>query len=238
MLNILRKFLRPTLREQLEDGVREALRKYADRETAPDLRVFVSSDLLPEGVDAELWARDEAEHLRAFAVQWAQDHHISRTGLRAEVVLLDTRREFAFVKPLGLPAGSRPAEPAPTRASPPALEAAAGGPSGARPDRSRGQPVLEVVSAPEAVEPVVLAGETVLGRRDEEGVRGLGDRYMSRRHAQLRSEGGRVWVTDLDSKNRTFVNEEPIPPHQPLELREGDTLRMGTTTLRVTHRPA
>jgi hypothetical protein len=30
MFNSLRKLLRPTLRQQLEDGVREALRRYAD----------------------------------------------------------------------------------------------------------------------------------------------------------------------------------------------------------------
>lgn len=34
MFNSLRKFLRPTLRQQLEDGVREALRRYADRHIA------------------------------------------------------------------------------------------------------------------------------------------------------------------------------------------------------------
>ncbi len=40
MINAFRKLLRPTLRQQLEDGVREALRRYADRRTAPDLRVY------------------------------------------------------------------------------------------------------------------------------------------------------------------------------------------------------
>lgn len=225
MLNLIRKFLQPTLREQLESGVREALRRYADRRTAPDLRVYVSTDLIPGGVDQGLWARDEAQHLRRFALQWAEDNNISRAGLRVEAILLDTKREFAFVKPLGL----EPRE-APTHTDlEPGVEPAARATHGA----ALRAAVLEVVSSPLLTEPLRVEGETTLGRRAEGGVRGLGDRYMSGRHARLRVEGGKLHVTDLDSKNRTFVNEEPLSPHQPRELRVGDTLRMGTTTLRV-----
>ena len=58
MLDLFRKLLRPTLRQQLEAGVRDALRRYADRRNAPDLRVFVSTDLVPDGVPGGVWARD------------------------------------------------------------------------------------------------------------------------------------------------------------------------------------
>ena len=44
-----------SLREQLQSGVREALRRYADRHTSPNLRVFVSTDLIPNGVDLDLF---------------------------------------------------------------------------------------------------------------------------------------------------------------------------------------
>ncbi|HEX2204419.1 MAG TPA: hypothetical protein VHG91_14005, partial [Longimicrobium sp.] len=118
MLNVFRKFLRPTLRQQLEDGVREALRRYADRRTAPDLRVYVSLDLVPQGMAPGMFARDEADHLRRFAAQWAQDNGIARAGLRVELVLLDTKREFAFVKPLGLDEPPPPAPEAAPRAGP------------------------------------------------------------------------------------------------------------------------
>jgi pSer/pThr/pTyr-binding forkhead associated (FHA) protein len=40
-------------------------------------------------------------------------------------------------------------------------------------------------------------------------------------------------VTDLDSKNRTYVNDAPLPPHQDHPLEPGDTLRMGNTVLRL-----
>jgi pSer/pThr/pTyr-binding forkhead associated (FHA) protein len=56
---------------------------------------------------------------------------------------------------------------------------------------------------------------------------------MSSRHARLHVERGRLLVTDLDSKNRTFLNDSPLPPHQPHPAGAGDTIRMGTTTLRV-----
>lgn len=239
MINAFRKFLRPSLRQQLEDGVREALRRYADRRTAPDLRVYASTDLVPPGMNPHLWARDEADHLRRFAAQWAQDNGIARAGLRVEVVVLDTKREFAHVKPLGLeeprpqpaaasnaPGVDRPLVPEPQRAPAYGAPQQGGGGHGA---------VLDVVSSETLREPVRIDGETVLGRKPDAGVQATGDRYMSSRHARFRASGGRVTVTDLDSKNRTFVNEQPLPPHQERALNPGDTVRMGNTVLRLTH---
>ncbi|HYJ79236.1 MAG TPA: FHA domain-containing protein [Longimicrobiaceae bacterium] len=236
MLNAFRKMLRPTLRQQLEDGVREALRRYADRRSAPDLRVYVSTDLVPQGMSAAMFARDEGDHLRRFTAQWAQDNNIARAGLRIEVVLLDTKREFAFVKPLGLedapPAKPDPAAPppAPERALVPEPPRAAAAPYGA-PGSGRGA-LLEVVSSESWRDPVRVDGELVVGRKPEPGVFALGDRYMSGRHARFRSQGGRLTVTDLDSKNRTYLNEQPLPPHQERPLAPGDTVRMGNTVLR------
>jgi hypothetical protein len=231
MLDLFRKLLRPTLRQQLEAGVRDALRRYADRRNAPDLRVYVSMDLVPEGVPAPLWARDEGDHLRRFAAQWAQDNGIARAGLRVEVILLDTKREFAFVKPLGLH------EPEPDAAS---LRARPGGERALVPDAPAPGPggqasgaFFEVVASESLREPLRVDGELVVGRKPEPGVFPLGDRYMSGRHARLTSRGGRVTVTDLDSKNRTFVNDTPLPPHQERALTVGDTVRMGNTVLRL-----
>jgi hypothetical protein len=231
MLNAFRKLLRPTLRQQLEDGVRDALRRYADRRTAPDLRVYVSTDLVPQGMSPGMWARDEGDHLRRFSAQWAQDNGIARAGMRVELVLLDTKREFAFVKPLGLDAPqAQPGQPGAPAAERPLVPDHAAGYGGAP---SSGSATFEVVSSETLRDPVRISGETVAGRRPEAGVTPLGDRYMSSRHARFRVSGGRVTVTDLDSKNRTFVNEAPIPPHQERPLSPGDTVRMGNTVLRL-----
>ena len=254
MFNSLRKLLRPTLRQQLEDGVREALRRYADRRTAPDLRVYVSTDLVPDGMSAGMFARDEGEHLRRFAAQWAQDNGIARAGIRVEMVLLDTKREFAFVKPLGLaeeqpaqpeqlisyrggeralvPEAPRPAPQQPAYAQPAPF--AQPQPGGYAPQQGGGGgALLEVVSSEVWRDPVTVNGDMVVGRKPDAGVFALGDRYMSGKHARFRAGGGRLFVTDLDSKNRTFVNDQPLDPHQERELRPGDTVRMGNTVLRV-----
>lgn len=225
MLNLLRKFLKPTLRGQLEDGMREAMRKYADRNTAPSLRVYVSTDLVPQGVDERTWAADENEHLRRFALQWAEDNNVPRAGLRVEVILLDTKREFAFVKPVGALATSVPGgEPMRSQEQPAPIVSRSSG----------GLAVLEVVNAPNPTDPIEVNGEITIGRKsDGQGVVGTGDRYMSARHARLHVSGGTLHVTDLDSKNRTFVNGDAIPPHQPVALRPGDEIRLGTTTFRL-----
>ena len=243
MINAFRKLLRPTLRQQLEDGVREALRRYADRRTAPDLRVYASTDLIPPGMSPTLWSRDEADHLRRFAAQWAQDNGIARAGLRVEVVTLDTKREFAHVKPLGLeepraqpaaasstPGVDRPLVPEPPQPQPHPAYGGGQGYGGAPGGRGA---LLEVVSSETLREPVRVDGEVVLGRKPDAGVQATGDRYMSGRHARFSARGGRVTVTDLDSKNRTFVNEQPLPPHQERALNVGDTVRMGNTVLRL-----
>jgi hypothetical protein len=250
MFNSLRKLLRPTLRQQLEDGVREALRRYADRRVAPDLRVYVSTDLVPDGMSAGMFARDEADHLRRFAAQWAQDNGIARAGIRVEIVLLDTKREFAFVKPLGLveephaqpeqlfarAGGERAlvAEPprAPAYAPPQQPSFAPQAPFAQAQAAGRGA-VLEVVSSETWRDPVRVDGELTVGRKPEPGVFALGDRYMSARHARFRTAGGRLHVTDLDSKNRTYVNDQPLAPHQEREMAPGDTVRMGNTVLRL-----
>jgi hypothetical protein len=228
MLNLLRKFLRPTLREQLEDGLREGLRRYADRHVAPNLRVYASTDLIPAGVEPSLWARDETEHLRRFALQWAEDNSLPSIGMRIEVILLDTKRSFAFVKPVGAEpalqsdaASGRPGPPPPpTR---PMVEA-----------KSVAAAFLEVVESPSLRDAVRIEGETTVGRKPEgAAVKGLGDRYMSARHARFHLSSGKLFVTDLDSRNRTFLNDEPLPPHQAVSVAVGDTIRMGTTTLRL-----
>lgn len=73
-----------------------------------------------------------------------------------------------------------------------------------------------------------------VGRKSEGNeVFGIGDRYMSGRHARIHISSGTVYITDLDSKNRTFVNDRPIAPHEAVALKVGDEIRLGTTTLRL-----
>lgn len=77
------------------------------------------------------------------------------------------------------------------------------------------------------------SGETVLGREGD-GVVPLPSTSVSRRHAALTVEEAAARVSDLGSKNGTFVDELKID--QPTALRDGARLRFGT--LEMTYRSA
>lgn len=70
------------------------------------------------------------------------------------------------------------------------------------------------------------------------------DSAVSRRHAQLSSDGQRWWIEDLGSSNGTFVGtvgeplpQAPIPPGQRVELDLHDRIYVGAWT-RMVLRPA
>lgn len=49
---------------------------------------------------------------------------------------------------------------------------------------------------------------------------------VSRNHADIVSRGNRYFVIDLNSKNRTFINEHVIPVRQETEIFNGDRLKL------------
>ncbi|TDT33721.1 FHA domain-containing protein [Naumannella halotolerans] len=70
------------------------------------------------------------------------------------------------------------------------------------------------------------------------------DAGISRRHAQLTTDGSRWWIEDLDSSNGTFVAgiaeplpEEPLRPGQRREIGTDDRIYLGAWT-RIVLRPA
>ncbi len=73
-------------------------------------------------------------------------------------------------------------------------------------------------------------GETVLGRSSQNGIVLKSDDYASGRHALLTRHGGLLYVEDLGSTNGTFVNGRKTVGATP--IREGDTVRVGSTTFR------
>src|SRR5664280_554185 len=71
---------------------------------------------------------------------------------------------------------------------------------------------------------VVVSSELVLGR--EPGLPGsIDDASVSRRHAHLRWDGTAVVLTDLASKNGTFV--KGVRVSEPVALEDGDEIRLG-----------
>jgi pSer/pThr/pTyr-binding forkhead associated (FHA) protein len=67
--------------------------------------------------------------------------------------------------------------------------------------------------------------------RDKEAVLPLPDPEVSRRHARFELRDGIVFVRDLESRNGTFLNGRRVS--EPIEVRVGDEIDVGTTRLRI-----
>jgi predicted component of type VI protein secretion system len=73
-------------------------------------------------------------------------------------------------------------------------------------------------------------GRTTVGRDPEAGVP-VGDEAVSWHHLEIESRGGVLIATDLDSRNGTALNGEPLD--RPRRLRDGDVLSLGGNRLEV-----
>jgi diguanylate cyclase (GGDEF)-like protein len=76
----------------------------------------------------------------------------------------------------------------------------------------------------------LIPGEVIVGRAPKSGV-ALLDGEVSRHHARILVEEGRVRVEDLDSTNGTRLNGEPL--RGPTELHAGDRLAIGAHILKL-----
>lgn len=73
---------------------------------------------------------------------------------------------------------------------------------------------------------------SVIGRAGECEVR-LPHESVSRRHATAACRAGRWFLTDLNSRHGTFLNEVRLDAERPTALANGDLLRIGPWVLRV-----
>src|SRR3954452_20849907 len=95
---------------------------------------------------------------------------------------------------------------------------------------------LWISSGGEAPRSVALSGErTVVGRSPEADVQ-LEDEAVSWNHLEIERRGEVLMATDLDSRNGTALNGEPLD--RPRRLRNGDTLIVGGHRLEVAVGPA
>lgn len=77
------------------------------------------------------------------------------------------------------------------------------------------------------------ASGKIVGRDPEVADVILNHSEVSRQHLKVQVVGGVFRVTDLGSFNGSFLNDRALLPHEPVEVRDGDSLRVGTTELRV-----
>lgn len=50
---------------------------------------------------------------------------------------------------------------------------------------------------------------------------------VSRSHADIITRGNRYFVKDLNSKNRTYINDQELPIYAEVEIHDGDRLKLG-----------
>lgn len=129
------------------------------------------------------------------------------------------------------------AKPQPTQPAPQPTPAASTPPtpSGGQAAQPAGQPDrlsrLVITSGPKRGFEIELGREPLsIGRARDADVC-IQDDYTSTRHARLLNWDGAWMLQDLDSTNGTFINGERVS--QPVELRSGVSVRIGTTTFEL-----
>ena len=61
---------------------------------------------------------------------------------------------------------------------------------------------------------------------------------ISRKHALVRIENGKITVEDIGSLNGTYVNRQPrLQPGTPVEIKSGDEIIIGKTFLKLVVEP-
>ena len=97
-------------------------------------------------------------------------------------------------------------------------------------------PAVSAAGAPFKAKLAIIRG----GRRGQEFELEADDpeAKVSRKHALIRIEGGKLTVEDIGSLNGTFVNRQPrLQPGNPAELKDGDEIIIGKTFLKLTVSP-
>lgn len=82
--------------------------------------------------------------------------------------------------------------------------------------------------------------EILIGREDKEtkhypdiDLSDQDDGYVHRHHAKIHFDNDHVMITDLGGINGTLLNNQPILPLTPMEIRIGDKIRIGKVLLRL-----
>lgn len=68
--------------------------------------------------------------------------------------------------------------------------------------------------------------DIIIGRSMNSGIF-VDDRSVSKSHAKISISNGEVFILDLESTNRTVINDETIPPLVPVRLNNNDHLKTG-----------
>jgi pSer/pThr/pTyr-binding forkhead associated (FHA) protein len=73
--------------------------------------------------------------------------------------------------------------------------------------------------------------KNTLGRAGGDASIEIRDKSLSRQHAEVSWDGSAWTLRDLNSRNKTFLNEKPLPPEEPAKLSDGDQIHLGAYAL-------
>lgn len=90
------------------------------------------------------------------------------------------------------------------------------------------------MNASQRVEIAVTKDEFIIGKSPNtcDGVVSF-NKYIGRVHCKVNRVGGKYTITDLTSKNGTYLNSKRLPPEQPCPIRHGDIIRMANVDFQV-----
>jgi murein DD-endopeptidase MepM/ murein hydrolase activator NlpD/pSer/pThr/pTyr-binding forkhead associated (FHA) protein len=100
-------------------------------------------------------------------------------------------------------------------------------------NRPSSQATLRVERNGRTVRSIPLGSGALVVGRDPECDLQLDDRMISRRHCEIRVEGGRVTVTDLDSRNGVQLGERRLGPQEPASWTPDVPVRLGPFVLHL-----
>jgi pSer/pThr/pTyr-binding forkhead associated (FHA) protein len=78
-----------------------------------------------------------------------------------------------------------------------------------------------------------LEPETIIGRGPTNTIQ-LPDSFISGVHTQLRFHNGLWYVTDANSRNGTYVNNQRLEPGKPVVAKPGDLVQVGFIRFKLT----
>lgn len=102
--------------------------------------------------------------------------------------------------------------------------------------------VFKIMASAEEIRQPLTGGALLIGRQDRRK-HIMPDidlepydayRYgVSRTHAQIYRQGNTVYLQDMGSANKTYLNEEQLEARSPAEVKNGDTIRLGAMVVHI-----
>lgn len=78
----------------------------------------------------------------------------------------------------------------------------------------------------------IFEGRNFLGSNSKADITIGGDQSISGNHALVLCKKNKFWLRDEMSSNGTFLNNEELEPNESPELKDGDEIKLGSTTFK------